>query len=455
MKRIILLVITILIFSCESKQENTTVAFNATFANSGAPSINIVGANFNEQLKLDNNGSVNDTLNIPSTGFYNIVLGRDRMPIYLEKGKSLTIKMDANTGQAPIFEGTLANENIFTREKSLRDAEMSPMELYADEESLYIEKMKSNKKAEDSILVASGIKNKSFLNILKNEEIYTTAFTHNMYPQYHAYITKNNSFKPTTSFKNLNNNIIISDTTAYRSSMAYQQMVDNKIQNDAYEAFLADESEDKDMTITYLNHINNIYPNGFAKEKMVTQYLQYGLSPNEKLDEVYNAYKAINPSKENLAEITSRYNTYKPLTKGNPSPAFNYENHKGGKIALADLNGKYTYIDVWATWCGPCIAEIPSLKKVEKEYHNKNIEFVSISIDRKGDYEKWKKMVIDKELVGIQLIADNDWKSSFVTEYAITGIPRFILIGPDGNIVSADAPRPSDPLLRKLLDKLI
>lgn len=149
--------------------------------------------------------------------------------------------------------------------------------------------------------------------------------------------------------------------------------------------------------------------------------------------------------------------------KGNPSPTFtNYENFAGGNTSLSDLSGKYVYIDVWATWCGPCIREIPSLKKVEKQFDGKNIEFVSISVDEgrgyKGDaaeaYKGWKKMVAEKELGGIQLLADNGFRSQFIQDYKINGIPRFILIGPDGNIVNADAPRPSSAELVKLFNKL-
>lgn len=140
---------------------------------------------------------------------------------------------------------------------------------------------------------------------------------------------------------------------------------------------------------------------------------------------------------------------------GKPSPGFDYENHKGGKTKLSDLKGKYVYIDTWATWCGPCLAEIPALKKVEEKYHGKNIEFVSISIDEKKDYEKWKKMVTNKALGGVQLFADNAWSSQFAVDFGINSIPRFILIGPDGNVIDADAKRPSDPELTTQLDKLL
>lgn len=140
---------------------------------------------------------------------------------------------------------------------------------------------------------------------------------------------------------------------------------------------------------------------------------------------------------------------------GKVSPDFDYDNHKGGKTKLSDLKGKYVYIDLWATWCGPCRGEIPYLQKIEEKYHGKNIEFVSISIDKAKDNEKWKKFVTDNKLGGTQLFADKDWESEFVTSYGVTGIPRFILIDPKGNIVTPDAERPSSPELQKQLDSIL
>ncbi len=152
--------------------------------------------------------------------------------------------------------------------------------------------------------------------------------------------------------------------------------------------------------------------------------------------------------------------TKNKLTKGKPSPKFkNYINYKGGKTSLDALKGKYVYIDVWATWCNPCIAEIPSLKILEKKYRNKNIRFVSISIDDQksaGSWDKakakWRKMVKDKNLTGTQLYAGKDIE--FMKDYLVTGIPRFILIDPNGNIVNPNAPRPSNPALENLFKEL-
>ena len=185
---------------------------------------------------------------------------------------------------------------------------------------------------------------------------------------------------------------------------------------------------------------------------------------NELLNSTQNLDSAFSAQQSKQLEGLSQYlsGTYKEklhlktvLGKGKESPKFvDYENFKGGTTSLVDLKGKYVYVDVWATWCGPCKREIPFLKEVEKAYHGKNIEFVSISVDKAKDHDAWKQMVEEKELGGVQLYADKDWQSDFVQGYKINGIPRFILIDPAGNIVSADAPRPSSEGLIALFNEL-
>lgn len=200
-------------------------------------------------------------------------------------------------------------------------------------------------------------------------------------------------------------------------------------------------------------------------------------SVRKELNTFYNRDKNIDSllvslANQNLDPMLNMYENYfmetiasrEQFPAGSPSPTFeNYENHKGGSTSLKDLEGKYVYIDIWATWCAPCIAEIPSLKELESQYKDKNIQFVSISIDDAqrsggGDLavakQKWKTMVEEKELVGIQLFSDKNWESDFVRNYNIQGIPRFILIDPNGNIVDANAPRPSSEQLVELFDSL-
>jgi thiol-disulfide isomerase/thioredoxin len=134
--------------------------------------------------------------------------------------------------------------------------------------------------------------------------------------------------------------------------------------------------------------------------------------------------------------------------EGEPALDFNYPDTDGNEFSLASFKGSLVYVDVWATWCGPCKAEIPSLQKLEADYHGKDITFMSVSVDT--DKEAWEKMVAEKELGGVQLWADG-W-SKITKDYAIFGIPRFLLFDAEGNVISTNAPRPSSDDIRELLD---
>ena len=187
-------------------------------------------------------------------------------------------------------------------------------------------------------------------------------------------------------------------------------------------------------------------------------------------DSILNSYQDIDSTLSKMVrQQTSQMLTYfnqaytknKATAKGSISPKFNdYTDYKGGKKSLDSFKGKFVYIDVWATWCGPCIQQIPFLKSLEKEYHGKNIEFISLSTDESsrsgGSWEaaekKWRDFVKAKQLSGTQLWAGQDY--SFQQEYQINAIPRFILIDTEGKIIDANAPRPSEPRLKELFTSL-
>lgn len=203
-------------------------------------------------------------------------------------------------------------------------------------------------------------------------------------------------------------------------------------------------------------------------DKIITKFKNF-LNKTKGLDDTL-----VSQEKESIASLKGQLEQQYKMTKqrekafahfiGKPSPEFNnYENNDGSKTSLKDLKGKYVYIDVWATWCRPCLGELPALKELEKEYQDKNITFVSISVDNGRAYkdndpklahEGWKKMIAEKELKGIQLLADKNSESSFIQEYEIKGIPRFILIDKDGKVINANAPRPSSTKIKEIFNNL-
>ncbi|WP_052181082.1 TlpA family protein disulfide reductase [Alistipes sp. ZOR0009] len=136
--------------------------------------------------------------------------------------------------------------------------------------------------------------------------------------------------------------------------------------------------------------------------------------------------------------------------EGTPAYNFTYADTSGRNVSLSDFKGKVVLVDVWATWCGPCKKELPSLNALEQEYEGKDVVFISVSTDSKKDLEKWKAFVKEHHLGGVQLFAGEN--STLSKDYRINGIPRFMLFDKKGAIVTVDAPRPSNPDLKYLIN---
>ena len=155
------------------------------------------------------------------------------------------------------------------------------------------------------------------------------------------------------------------------------------------------------------------------------------------------AYLASSPKaswKDNLYEL---YQKWEPLAKGNPAPALACKSPKGEVVSLTSLKGKMVYIDVWATWCRPCIREIPKAKEMKEAFKGKDVAFLYISVDE--NLTAWKKFLAkDSDFSNaIHAATYTGWKSELSEKYLIQSIPRYFLIDKEGNIISANAPRPS------------
>ncbi|MGV0828501.1 TlpA family protein disulfide reductase [Empedobacter brevis] len=138
--------------------------------------------------------------------------------------------------------------------------------------------------------------------------------------------------------------------------------------------------------------------------------------------------------KDSLTTVAS-----KELVK---APDFSLADINGKRFDLADFKGKYVYIDIWATWCGPCKVQIPFMKELEKQFHDAPIHFVSISLDKEEDKPIWKKMVRENQMSGVQLFAGKE--NSFGYDYQIQYIPTFLILDKEGNIMIDRAPAPMD-----------
>lgn len=136
------------------------------------------------------------------------------------------------------------------------------------------------------------------------------------------------------------------------------------------------------------------------------------------------------------------------------APDFVLVDINNNKVSLSDFRGKIVYIDFWASWCGPCVKEIPSSKKLQESFKdNPSIVFINISFDH--DTSQWKKIIKAKKMTGIQLLSPKGKESNILYNYNVQTIPRTYIIGKNGTILDADAPLPRDKNLLNYLDTLL
>ena len=179
----------------------------------------------------------------------------------------------------------------------------------------------------------------------------------------------------------------------------------------------------------------------------------------KKMNSALEPLKVLNNYEEEQGKITKmvaswrdRKDDYDNMPKdGDMSIDFSYPNISSEMISLSSFRGSLVYIDVWATWCGFCIAEMPFKERLQKDYKNKDIVFLSVSVDT--EKEAWEKMLKEDQLGGVQLWADG-W-SQITKSYAIFGIPRFMLVDKSGELIAVDAPRPSSNEIRSMIDERI
>lgn len=120
------------------------------------------------------------------------------------------------------------------------------------------------------------------------------------------------------------------------------------------------------------------------------------------------------------------------LKIGLPALEFSAKTSDGKRISLEDYKGKVVLLDFWASWCNPCRAEMPNVKKVYEEYHDKGFEIIGISLDDKE--ANFKKYMDSEQMTWPQIFDGNGWKSEIGQLYAVTAIPATYILDRDGII---------------------
>lgn len=416
-----------------SQDLSSYVRLSGEITNPNSDKITIRGNGYIKVIDVNTNGTFDDTLVIKQ-GNYTFYDTKESTAMYLAPGYRLDISLDGKE-----FDETLKYSGIGEKPNNFNASYFLFNEKNAIDSETY-------KKMENQEYFDYELKtNASLMKLLNESEIENEQFLESQADKFR--------------FQMLNNLItkLGEDYFAGKTKGIITQYLDSEIDkidfkdsvmfasNNDYRYFLSSyfvaglTSGDLKTLELYNEELLEM------QKKSIVTTLKRGISfyNMEKLDIYYQTYVKLASNDKGINRIKEKYDKIKTLKKGSPSPSFNYPDSSGKNISLESLKGQLVYVDVWATWCGPCKAQIPFLKQLEEKYREEDIAFVSLSIDQLKNISKWKDMIVDKELEGIQIIADKAWRSKFVTDYVIEGIPRFILIDKDGNLMDPMAPRPA------------
>ena len=125
-----------------------------------------------------------------------------------------------------------------------------------------------------------------------------------------------------------------------------------------------------------------------------------------------------------------------PMKVGDQVIDFTMENIEEKPISISDFRNKYVLIDFWASWCAPCRAENPNLKRAYDKYNTKGFEIVGISLDT--DKEAWKRAIEKDELNWINLSDLKGWKNELALKYKIKSVPSNMLLDKTGRIIAVE-----------------
>lgn len=153
-------------------------------------------------------------------------------------------------------------------------------------------------------------------------------------------------------------------------------------------------------------------------------------------------------------EIQDLYARYTPIRPGYPAPLSVLQDADGKQYNWSDFAGKIIVVDIWATWCCSCIDGMPHFLDLRKKYaSHPDIVFISLSIDRKNAWEKWKESLVTNHMTPLLNLIAVSGESSFESDYCIIGVPRCMVIDKKGNIVDAYAP--SGRRLKELIERTL
>ena len=170
-----------------------------------------------------------------------------------------------------------------------------------------------------------------------------------------------------------------------------------------------------------------------------TYFFESYLMDNYMFEEVQDFYNHLTDRvKQSAPGVKLRQNIDEMgmVSVGGIAPNFRAATPDGQELSLYSLRGHVVLLDFWASWCGPCMAEMPNVKEIYKKYHDRGLEILGVSLDSKK--EPWVAAIEKNELNWKHVSTLNKFDCPIAQRFRVTGIPRMYIIDKEGKIVAQD-----------------
>lgn len=402
---------------------------------------------FNAQLSGQGEFSIDIPLKQKQPAFFKY--GRINVPILLKPGKPLRLSANANDLLVTLkFSGKNGAENQFLaayhqgfvangKQYKIYDycKSMNPEQFLAYLKTQHQAQMNLLKKHQSQQNL-----NEAFVQY--QTRMFEVQLWKNllMYPAEKAFSTKGKLILPKDYYSQLPQ--VFSWKDEWAKSTDYQYLASLYLQHK-----FRQKNPGKTSTRDYYNFVKKMIQGKKAPQllshqlaKIVCKGLTSGNFSLAKLQTMYDDCLALNrlPALEKL--LKTQYQIAKQLDKGKAAPEFTLKNIEGKQVSLSDFRGKVVFMDFWASWCPPCLKQVPHAKKLQEKLKGQPVVFLYISVDQNA--KMWKRAVERKQIKGIHLNAPGV-KNSVTNAYNVRAFPHYIIIDKEGKIWHRNANRPS------------
>ncbi len=400
------------------------------------------------QATADENGLYSFSLDISEPKMVQVNLGQKRLQIFLDQGANLRVEVDMSDWDNTLtFKGDYAAENTFltqnTRAKELQFGQMLMMKKYREATAGEFADFANEMHAASAEALNSYNKkqklDQDFKNWFTTDNDYTRYTNLLNYSPYFTYFNKTEPEVSEEYYDFIPEAMVFTDEHFRVGSFTgfLNTYMQHYLRSQETEMPAQEEVFEKSIMAT-----NTIYE-GKARDFVMTNLINAELNWGDfkKAEARFEEFRQSSPHTEFIALLQQAYDNALRVAPGNAAPAFTLTDLEGKEVSLQDFSGKVIYLDFWASWCAPCMREVPYAKELKKRFEGEEeLVFLYISVDE--DQDAWRKTVEQQQIEGVHLNVKG-MQADIAKQYNVKGVPTFYIIDKQGVIHNNNPGRPS------------